>query len=91
MQQQPPVKLCWPPAVICCRSYSLHNKGNLFEAAKDQIQPVAVDLLNLAANAVVISRPLAIHITQQTALRVCKLYKDPHGLYVSGRGHGSWG
>jgi hypothetical protein len=64
-------------------SYSLQNKGLLFSSAKDQIQPIAVDLLNICANACVRSMPLGFQMAQHTALRICKLYKDPQTLWVS--------
>lgn len=63
-------------------SYTLHDRGYLFESSKDQIQQVAVGLLNLAANAVVISMQLAAVIINGTALRICKLYRDPHTQWV---------
>jgi hypothetical protein len=63
-------------------SYSLQNKGRLFTSAKDQIQPIAVDLLNICANACVRSMTLGYYMAQHTALRICKLYKDPQTLWV---------
>lgn len=42
-----------------------------------------MDLLNICANACVRSMTLGFYMAQHTALRICKLYKDPQTLWVS--------
>lgn len=65
-------------------SYSLHNRGVLFEAAKDQAQMIAVRLLSIAGNACARNRALAQYMATHSALNICKLFKDPQTLWVSG-------
>lgn len=64
-------------------SYTLHNKGRIFENVKEQIEPIAVDLMAIAANACVMCMPLGRYMAKHTALRVCKLYKDLQTVWVS--------
>lgn len=68
------------PVLPC--SYSLHNKGWEFIYAKDQTQPVVVNLLNLTASAINISTVLLDACRKHTGLSVCRLYKDPFMLWV---------
>lgn len=73
--------MCCTPRACC--SYSLHNKGLIFEAAKDQGQTIAVHLLGIAANACVRVASLGFIMAHRTALNICKLFKDPRTLWVS--------
>jgi hypothetical protein len=82
---------CHPPlAAACfgmpaCCSYGLHNRGDLWEDAKDQIQAIAIDLLGLAGNAMTWITPLGSYLAQHTAMNICKLYQDPRTTWVRRR------
>jgi hypothetical protein len=81
-----------PRPLVAC-SYNLHSRGYLWQDVKDQVQPIAIDLLNLAGNAaipdmedcpgMIRSPTLGAYMAQHTALPVCKMYQDPETLWVS--------
>lgn len=75
--------LSLPPCMLVCCSYDLHSRGMLFQTTKDQIQPIAIDLLALAANAVLLSPSLGLYMAEHTALAICDMYQSPHHLWVS--------
>jgi hypothetical protein len=74
------------PCFSMCCSYNLHDRGHLWQDVKDQSQPIAIDLLSLAGNAICKcpGLPRVPYLAQHTALKICKLYQDPEAQWVSG-------
>lgn len=81
---------CLPAVFLLCCSYSLHNKDYQWFHAQDQTQTAVINLLNLAASAIALSKGMQRHCARHTGLAVCKLYKDPFQIWVSGSDVGDW-